>query len=512
MSENNSSYRRIAKNTLFLYFRMMFLLVIKLYTSRVILRELGVDDYGIFVVVAGMVVILSFLNGAMANGTQRFMNIEMGRGDQGALNRVFSTSLQIHLLIALVVLLLAETIGLWFLNTSMNIAQERMYAANWVYQFAVAAALFGFFKVPYHAAIIAHEKMSAFAYISIVESVLKLIVAFAIVWSPFDKLIFYAALFSVVALINGLVFLFYGMKHFPECRCVTFKVDQPTMRSMFSFSVWKILGHLTYILHTQGIAVVINLFFSVTVNAAQGIANQVNGVVSQFTSNFLVALNPQVVKLYAAGDFSQMHSLIIRGCKVAFCMTSLFAIPLVLEAPMVLRVWLGIVPEYAVVFMRLILIITLVNSSNSLLTNAQGATGDLKTYQITLTLIAVLHLPLAWLAFSMGKGPAYAMYVYLFIVVALQSVRVLFVCKSVGLSLRLFIQSVIVRCGAVLLLSSVIPCLLHAMLAPSLQTTLLVGCASVIGVLLTTLFIGLTTSEREALLRTVFSKFKRFQN
>ena len=323
-----------------LYFRMLLLLVINLYTSRVILRELGVDDYGIYNVVGGIVVILSFLNSAMAGGTQRFMNVEMGRNDQNALNKVFSTSQQIHVFVAIAVLVIAETV-----------------------------------------------------YISILEASLKLIVAFAIIWSPFDKLIFYAFLMLVIGVINCSIYAVYGIRHFTECRKTTAKIDKPMMKQMLSFSGWTVFGNLGYILHTQGIAIVINMFFTVAINAAQGIANQINGVVTQFANNFLVALNPQVVKTYAAGEYEQMHILIIRGCKMAFCLMAFFVIPLTLEAPTVLKVWLGIVPDYAVIFMRLVLLISLVNSFSSLLATAKGATGNIKSYQITLTLIGALHIP-----------------------------------------------------------------------------------------------------------------------
>lgn len=509
MSDSNSSNKRIAKNTIMLYFRMILLLVINLYTSRVILNELGVEDYGIYNVVGGIIVILSFLNNAMASGTQRFMNVEMGKKDLNALRTVFSTSVQIHVMVALVVFAVAETIGLWFLNTYMNIPDGRIYAANWVYQFSVAAAIFGIFTVPFNAAIISHEKMSAFAYISIIEATLKLLVAFAIVWAPFDKLIFYASLIFLIGVINCIIYSLYGAKHFVECRNITLKKDKPTMRKMLSFSGWTIFGNLGYILHTQGIAIVLNMYFTLVVNAAQGIANQVNGVVSQFTSNFLVALNPQVVKTYAAGEYIQMHTLIIRGCKMAFCLMSFFVIPLTIEAPTILRMWLGIVPDYAVLFMRLVLLISLVNAFSGLLATAKGATGNIKSYQITLTLIGAFHLPLAWVAFEFGGGPEYAMYIYLVLVVILQIVRMLFVCNSVKLSVRTFVRCVIVKCMCVFVFSSILPVILHLLLTPSALTTIAVGGISVTGVILTTLFIALTKSERKAIVNPILSKIRK---
>lgn len=506
-SSNNNT--RIAKNTLFLYFRMLLLLVINLYTSRVILRELGVDDYGIYNVVGGIVVILSFLNSAMAGGTQRFMNVEMGRKNQCALNKVFSTSQQIHFWVAVVVLVIAETIGLWFLNTQMNIPCLRVEAANWVYQFSILAALVGIFTVPYNAAIISHEKMSAFAYISILEASLKLVVALAIMWAPLDKLIFYAFLIFIISGINCCIYATYSVRHFIECRNTTFRIDKGMMKQMLSFSGWTVFGNLGYILHTQGIAIIINMFFTVAVNAAQGIANQVNGVVTQFTSNFLVAMNPQVVKAYAAGDYEQMHLLIIRGCKMAFCMMAFFVIPLTLEAPTILHIWLGIVPDYAVIFMRLVLLISLVNSFSSLLATAKGATGEIKSYQVTLTLIGALHIPFVWIAFKLGGGAEYSMYVYLAIVIVLQAIRIWFVCRGINLSIKSFSNKVIVRCLVVLLLSSIFPSVLHIALTPSLLAAVLVGGVSVISVILSTLYIALTTSERKAVIRPLIDRIRK---
>lgn len=506
MSDTSANNKRIAKNTIYLYFRMILLLVINLYTSRVILRELGVDDYGIYNVVGGIIVILSFLNNAMASGTQRFMNIEMGRNNQDALNKVFATSQQIHAFVALCVLIIAETIGLWFLNNQMNFPEGREAAANWVYQFSVAAAIFGIFTVPYNAAIISHEKMSAFAYISILEATLKLLVAFAVIWAPLDKLIFYSFFIFLVSATTCVIYVIYGMKHFEECHRIMLKRDKATIKNMLSFSGWTIFGNLGYILHTQGIAIVINMFFTVAVNAAQGIANQVNGVVSQFASNFLVALNPQVVKSYAAGQLEEMNILIMRGCKMSFCLLLFFVIPLCLEAPFVLHVWLGNVPEYTVVFMRLVLLISLVNSFSSLLATAKGATGDIKNYQITLTLIGALHIPFAWLAFELGGGPEYSMYVYLAIVTILQIIRICFVCRSTHMSIRSFIKNVIIRCMLVFALSAAIPTILHISLTPSFLTTIIVGGLSCLGVVMVTLYVGLTKNERKAVLRPIKSK------
>ncbi|WP_308551767.1 holin [uncultured Mediterranea sp.] len=509
MADTVQNNKKIAKNTLLLYIRMILLMGISLYTSRIVLNQLGVDDYGIYNVVGGIIVVLSFLNGAMAGATQRFMNVEMGRRDMQALRRVFSTSIHIHIMVSVIILILAETIGLWFLNTQMNIPSGRMYAAQWVYQLSVASAIVGIVSIPFNAAIIAHEKMSAFAYISIFEGTMKLLIAFSLMMANVDKLILYATLIFIVGIINRIIYGIYCSRHFEECRNTSWDIDRPMMRQMLSFSGWTIFGNLGYILHTQGIAIVINLFFNVAVNAAQGIANQINGIVTQFVSNFLTALNPQVVKTYAAGELDNMHNLIIRGCKIAFCLLAFFVIPLVLEAPTILSVWLGVVPEYAVLFVRLVLIISLCNSFSGLLATAKGATGDIKNYQITLTTIGAFHVPLAWLAFELGCGPEYSMYIYLIIVVILQIVRVWFVCNSLHLSKRRLFVEVVMRCLGVFVMSLILPIILHYSLSVSLLSTILICFTSMTCVVIATLFFALTRHERDLLISFVANKIKR---
>lgn len=509
MADTVQNNKKIAKNTLLLYMRMILLMGISLYTSRVVLNQLGVDDYGIYNVVGGIIVVLSFLNGSMAGATQRFMNVEMGRRDMQALRRVFSTSIHIHIMVSVVVLILAETIGLWFLNTQMNIPSGRMYAAQWVYQLSVASAIVGMVSIPFNAAIIAHEKMSAFAYISIFEGTMKLLIAFSLMIANVDKLILYATLIFIVGIINRIIYGIYCSRHFEECRNTSWIIDRPIMRQMLSYSGWTIFGNLGYILHTQGIAIVINLFFNVAVNAAQGIANQISGIVTQFVSNFLTALNPQVVKTYAAGELNNMHNLIIRGCKIAFCLLAFFVIPLVLEAPTILSVWLGVVPEYAVLFVRLVLIIFLCNSFSGLLSTAKGATGDIKNYQITLATIGAFHVPLAWLAFEQGCGPEYSMYIYLVIVIIQQIIRAWFVCNSLHLSKRRLFVEVAMRCLGVFIISLILPTILHYSLSVSLWSTILICFTSMACVVITTLFVALTRHERDLLISFVTNKIKR---
>lgn len=509
MSVTSASNKRLAKNTILLYFRMLLTMAVSLYTSRIVLNVLGIEDFGIYNVVGGIVVVLSFLNSAMAGATQRYLNIELGRKDDKQLRKVFSTSLLIHLGISVVILLLAETVGLWFLNTYLNIPAGRLTAANWVYQFSIAAFIVSIISVPYNATIIAHERMSAFAYISILEVLLKLAIVFMLTIASFDKLIFYAFLIFLTGVIIRIVYGLYCNKKFEECRVESWSVDKPLLKNMLSFSSWTILGNLSYIFHTQGVSIVMNVFFGATINAAQGIANQVNTVVKGFMSNFLQALNPQIVKTYAENDLSTMHKLILRGSRISYFLVAIFAFPLILEAPMILKIWLNTFPDYSIIFVRLVLCLSLCESFSGLLSTAQGATGKIKIYQILMTSIGLTHLPLSYLFYWLGYEPQAAFYVYLVIICVLQIVRVTFVCRSIGLSLRLFFNDVLFRCLMVTVVALVIPLFLHVYLVPSLGSMVLICFVCVVAVMLSALLLGLTQQERIVILSNLKNKIKR---
>ena len=511
MGSTSQNNKRIAKNTLMLYFRMIFLLLVSLYTSRIVLATLGAEDYGIYHVVGGVVVILSFLNNAMAGATQRFLNFEMGRGNDDGLKRVFSSALVIHAIVAVVILFLAETVGLWFLNTYMNIAPERMYAAQWVYQFSVAAFLVGVLSVPYNACIIAHEKMSAFAYISILEAILKLVVVYLIQVLLFDKLIMFAFLIFCIGVLLRVIYGLYCSHHFEECHFRRDKVDKTLARQLLSFSSWTVVGNLGFILHTQGIAICVNMFFSAVVNAAQGISNTVNHAVSGFVSNFQTALNPQIVKSYAAGKIEEMHTLMFRGCRFSFYLISFFAIPLIIEAPAIIGFWLKDVPEYTIIFVRLVLAISVVNSYSGIMATAQGATGKIQIYQVTLTTIGAFHVPLTILAFWLGYAPYFCSWIYLVIVIILQIVRVSFVSRSTKMSLVAFSRRVLWPCLYVVILSSVIPLVLHLLWQGNFFV-LAAKCLLSFLISATVMFaLGMEVSERQMVINVVKHKILKKQ-
>ena len=354
--------------------------------------------------------------------------------------------------------------------------------------------------------------MSAFAWMAIFDVFAKLFIVISLTFIGYDKLFLYATLLFIQACISQYIYFMYCRRNFEECRIKEFSIDKSLLKKMTSFSSWSIVGSLGYLIHTQGIAIVINVFFGVSVNAAQGISNQVNGIVKQFVSNFLMAFNPQVVKTYAAGELSEMHKLVLRGCKVACLMVAFFVVPLILEAPTILKLWLGFVPNYAVIFVRLILLLTLFDAFTGLLASAKGATGDIKSYQIVLTTIGLTHLPLVWICFKLGWEPYWAQIVYLFIIIALQIVRIWFVCNAVKLSIIYFYKEVILRCSIVILTATILPLYMHFALPNCTLSSMAVCATSVVLLILFSLGIGFNKNEREYLIKIITNKIKRKHN
>ena len=335
MTDTSANNKRIAKNTLLLYFRMLFMMAVSLYTSRVVLNALGVEDFGIYNVVGGVVAMFSMLSGSLSAAITRFITYELGKGNQENLKKIFSSSVTIQIGLAILIIVVAEAIGVWFLNMKMNIPDVRITAANWVFQFSILTFAVNLISVPYNASIIAHERMSAFAYISILEAIGKLAIVFLIVISPMDKLIFYAILMCAVALIVRLAYGVYCKRHFEECT-YHFIFDRDLLKHMFGFAGWNFIGATSAVLRDQGGNVVINLFCGPAANAARGIAFQVNNAISGFVTNFMTALNPQITKSYAAGDRKYMMTLIFQGARLSFYMLLLLSLPVLINTHYIL--------------------------------------------------------------------------------------------------------------------------------------------------------------------------------
>lgn len=408
-TEQNLDKRRIAKNTLLLYVRMFLMILIGLYTSRVILKTLGVSDYGVYNVVGGMVSMFAFLNSAMVAASQRFISYELGCGDKERLNLVFCTSVNIHIVIAIVIFILAETIGLWFVNTQLVINVDRMVAANWVYQFSVLTFMVTVVSVPYNSCIVAHEHMRAFAYIGIIDACLKLVAVFLLLIFPYDKLIFYAFGVFVVSIIVRILYSFYCKKHFEECT-YRFIVNWKLLKRMFTFAGWSVLGNLGFSFKDQGSNIILNLFYGTSINAARGIAMQVSGLVSTFSSNFSMALCPQITKQYAGGNMESCLNLVYSGARYTFYLLALVSIPFLINVDYVLKLWLGNVPEYTSIFLIISMIVSILYTVTGTVTTALQATGEIKWFQIGICIIMLLELPIGYILLAYGYPPYCALY------------------------------------------------------------------------------------------------------
>lgn len=440
-TENN---KRIAKNTLLLYFRTLLIMAITLYTSRVILNALGVEDYGIYNVVGGVVAMFSLVSGSLSNAISRFITFELGRGDIKKLNTIFSTSVNIQIGISVIVLLLGVLIGGWFLNAKMNIPPDRMIAANWVLCCSLLMFCINLISLPYNACIIAHERMAAFAYVSILDATLRLLVCYLITVSPFDKLISYAVLLVIVALIIRMVYGIYCNRRFEECH-YRLVYDRSLLKQMGSFAGWQFLTNCCWMFNTQGVNILINLFFGVTLNAARGVATQVDSAIQQFVNNFMTAVNPQITKDYASGQIKEMFLLVCRGAKFSYFLLLLFAVPVIFEADYILRLWLKNVPEHAVVFLRLTIIGSMVNMLGGTGLTACMATGKIKRYSIWISSVGVLVFPLTWIAFKCGLPVESTYIIFIIVYIGVNIVRLYIMKGLLHFPPMLFVREVIFK-------------------------------------------------------------------
>lgn len=454
MTENN---KRIAKNTLLLYIRMFFSIIIGLYTSRVVLEVLGVNDYGVYNVVGGIVAMFSFLNSAMTAASQRFISYELGTNDMVKLKNVFSTSVEIHIVIALMIFVLAESVGLWFLNSKLNIPFNRMVAANWVYQSAILSFMLTVISVPYNACIVAHEHMKAYAYISILEIIMKLLIVFVLLISPFDKLISYSILLLLVALVIRTIYGIYCNRNFLECSfCWIY--DKKLFKEMFSFAGWSLVGNFGFVAKDQGSNIILNLFYGTVLNAARGIALQVNGIISSFSNNFIMAINPQITKQYAAGNIIESVHLVYTGCRFSFFLLSIIAIPVLINIDYLLILWLGEnVPPYAANFLFYALWSSIIASLSGPLVYALQATGKVMIFQIVICLIMLCEIPLSYLILWLNYEPYYMMIAALLVTLVGLVARILILKQLVKeYSIRYFIFNIVGKNLLIVILSYVI--------------------------------------------------------
>lgn len=497
LEDNVTKSKRIAKNTLVLYFRMIFMMLVMLYTSRVILDSLGVEDYGIYNVVGGFVSMFALISAALSSACSRFINFEMGKGDPERLNVVFSTAVTIQIVLALIVFICAEIIGVWYVNNVMVLPSDRMIAANWCFQFSVITFCMNLITVPFNASIIAHERMTAFAYISISQGLATLLVTVLVSYNPFDKLIYYALLLLIVQLSIQLAYQMYCRLNFEECRYKRV-FDKPLMRNMLSYSVWHLIGNGATVLKNEGVNVVLNLFFGPVVNSARGLAMQVNSAMYQFSSNFMTAMNPQITQSYAKGDLNYMFNLVRKGARFSFYLLLFLSYPVLFNTHYLLGLWLKETPDNTVIFVQLAIIATLISSISAPLVTAQNATGKVRDYQLVVGGVLLLNLPLSFIGLQFGL-PAESVFVVAIIVEVLCLIaRVIMVPRTIKeFNSFDFIKSVIGNCSLVCLLSLPFPFLFHRFYPTgTFLSFVLSSLLSVLSVSMIVYFVGCDQEER----------------
>lgn len=499
MVDTSANNKRIAKNTLLLYVRMLFLMAISLFTSRVILNTLGVEDYGIFNVVGGVVAMFGFLNAAMSSATQRFLTFALGKGDSGRLQTVFSTTLQIHSLIALIIFILGETVGLWFLYNKMQIPIDRMDAAFWVLQCSIVSAIVMIVSVPYNACIIAHEKMSAFAYISIVEAVFKLAIVYFLMIFSSDKLILYAFLTLIIQIFIRFCYSIYCHRHFTETK-YKHSWDKNLFKEMTSFAIWSLWGNLSVVFYTQGLNIILNIFFGPIVNAARAIAVQVQTTIYQFVGSFQMALNPQITKTYAKGNLEQMHYLMFRSARFSFLLLFFLSLPLLLETEYILSIWLTTVPKDTVIFSQIMICISLIYTTSNPCMIANQATGKVKVYQIVVGGVLLSILPISYIVLKLG-APAYSVFIVHFCVeIIAQFTRMYMLRKLIKLPIIHYFRNIYIPIWATVAVAIAIPIIVHLKLPYGCTRFFVVGVTCIISVGISSFFIGFTKNERTFIL------------
>ena len=444
----------------------------------------------------------------MATASQRYFSFDLGKGDNEHLKTTFSVTFQIYVLLAAVVILLAETVGLWFVNNKLVIPAERMVAANWIFQAAIVSFLLTLITTPYMASIIAHENMNVYAYVSIVEAGLKLAIVFLLKVLPYDKLIVYGLLLATVALINTSIYRLYCHKHYEECK-FRFVKDGKLFKEIVSYSGWNLFGASVGVVKNQIINILLNMFFGAVVNAARAIAAQVNNAVTSFSQNFSTALRPQIIKTYAAEQNEECQKLVYRGCKFTFYLMYIFALPLILEMDIILKFWLKNPPELAVIFTRLALLDAVIDSiSYPLMTMAQ-ATGKIKLYQGVVGGILLCNLPVSYIALKLG-APAYVVMIVAICITFIAFVVRLFIIRKLsGLSIKKFMTNTAIPCVLVTVISAVIPSFICFKMQESWIRFFVVGFVSELCILLSVLYLGMSKIERIAVIEKVKSKLLR---
>jgi O-antigen/teichoic acid export membrane protein len=501
-----SNTQRIAKNTLMLYFRQLLTMLISLYTVRVVLNVLGTEDYGIYHATAGVVMMFGFLSGSLASASQRYFSFELGKNNHDQLRRIFSLSLIIYALLIAIIVLFAETVGLWFVSAKLKIAVARKGAALWVYQTSVLSFVFSIFSSPYMAMVIAHEDMKIYAYMSIIEVTLKLAVVFLLRIISFDKLQLYGILMCIVLCINTTAYRIICLVKYKECR-FNFYWDKSLFKEITSYTGWSLFSNLALVIKQHAVTILLNQHFNPVVTAARSISMQVNSAVSSFSNNFSTAINPQIIKSYSAGEKTEMLTLMSRGARGNYFLLYLFTLPLVIEMPIVLSLWLENPPEGAVLFTQLALIDALINSMGLPLACAIRATGNIKNYTLTFSALETAGFFLSWFSFMAGTPPYSAMLITIVISVVMIMVRLLVVKKQITISIREFFCDAIFPCCIFGTVASICPIILRLILKQTIINSMVIIFVCILFSCAAMYTVGLTKNERYMIKKFITRKF-----
>lgn len=501
--------KRIAKNTLFLYFRMLLIMGVTLYMSRVVLKALGEDDFGLYNVVGGIVMLFAFLNNSLGAATSRYLTYELGRKDYVRLNTIFNVALIVHIAIALIIILLAETVGLWLLYNKMTIPPDRLDASFWVYQISIVTMFVNLTQVPYNATIIAHENMTIYAYVGLIEAAAKLTIAYMIAISPIDRLVFYALLLCLLQVSIMIFYRIYCIRRYPESH-IRLCRDRSLYREIFSYAGSDLIGQLSVMAQGQGLNMLLNIFFGPAVNAARGIAYQIQGAVTQFYYNFMTATKPQIIKSYAEGDTGGMWQLVERSSCFSFYLVWMICLPVFLETDTILSLWLGKYPDYTVSFTILILILCLIQTVKVPRTTIFHAMAKIFWSNITVGIVLCLAFPLAYVFLRLGYSPNSVFWASNITLALSEIVSIAVLRHFMKFSVSGYVTRVYLRCLLVAAVSFVVPYLIYdRFLDPGLLRLVVTCMVSIASVSLTSLFLGMDKGMRAKLYGIIRSKLPR---
>ena len=503
MSDNS----RIAKNTIFMYMRMAITMLVGLYASRVVLRVLGVEDYGLYNVIGGIIALFTVLNSALINTTSRFITFSLAKGNAIDTRQTFNMAFLMHFVVALFLIVIGETVGLWYLHHKLVVPVGREFAAEWLYQFTVVSAVVGTINVPYNACVVAHERINVYAILHIIDSVLKLVVVFIIQVAPYDKLIFYAALMLLVTVFNFLFNCVYCQQRFNEVRFMVYW-NREKFKEILQFVGWALFGNFSNMFYTQGINLMLNVFCGPAVNAARGIAVQVQGVVAQMANNVQTAINPQIIKTYSTNDLDRMQMLICASSRFCYYLLLLFSLPIMLEANYILHLWLGVVPAHTVNFIRLTLMTVLLDAFINPMFTANLASGKLNIYYIPVSVVSVTFMFLTYFAIKYTLVPESTFLCYLAMVALGLVVRILVMRKQVQLKSSIYIKAAILPAMVVTLLASALPVASHLLVRGNIVRLFATLITSGISTVVVVFFVGITKQERQFAVQFLKNKLR----